>query len=180
MKTLISAILSLALMTSVSASDDMYDPSTNLLTIPEITVDGVTYTDVVVTVGNVVSIGSSFNNNDNNNRTCSGSVTPFTSASFEFNLIMSPSTGTINAEITGLTNNSIFSTSSLTLIQNGKSTAVTPFSLAAGALWVGDDGFVTGTIPAGVTKTGTLSRFPPWLDLSEPFSWLYSGEEFTC
>lgn len=164
---------------SFSANADTYDPSTNLLTIPEITVDGITYTEVVVTVGRVVSIGSKFDIEDPDNRNCQGSITRF-SNSLDFDFIANPSDGQISAEITGQTNDSSFFTFNLMFIQNGKSTETTKFSLSPGVLFSGDDGFDGGVIPAGITKTGTLSRFPSWLDLSEPFVVFYSGEEFTC
>lgn len=58
LKITLLTILLMASGTSIHAADT-YDPSTNLLTIPLVNVGAVSYSNVVITVGNVVSVGSS-------------------------------------------------------------------------------------------------------------------------
>ncbi len=181
MKRAINLVAAIALITSASVYADTYDPATNLLTIPTITVEGVTYTDVVVTVGQVISIGSSsIDPIENNSRNCNWSFNGNDFDSLTYEITVLPSTHKINVSITGMTNVSSFRVSSVALVQGSKSTEATKFPSAPGALWTGDDGFDGGTIPTGVIKTGTLTRFPSWFDLNQPFTWIDSGEDFTC
>jgi len=67
--------LSFMLLTAIMASPahaDSYDPATNQLTIDSIQVGGTLYSKVIVTVGNVVSIGEShLANNSSLPDTCS-------------------------------------------------------------------------------------------------------------
>lgn len=54
-----SIAVAVALMTSTAGYADTFDPTTNQLSIPTITIGANTYTNVVITVGSVVSVGSS-------------------------------------------------------------------------------------------------------------------------
>lgn len=177
-------ILFIGALISASAHADQYNPATNRLTIPSITVDGITYTDVVVTVGSIVSIGSStaVTDDGSKNWSCSwSSAAESDYKKFKYDLTLKPLSGTIDLSMTGLTNKSEFFYSSITLVQNGKSTGFTPFPSLPGVVWTGEDGFISGFVPTGVTKSASLSRFPSWFDLSKPFSWIESsGDAHTC
>ena len=48
---------------NMSFAVDLYNPSNNQLSIPSVQVGSTTYNNVVVTVGNILSIGSSSNSN---------------------------------------------------------------------------------------------------------------------
>lgn len=162
---------------------DTYDPETNLLTIPSITVNGTTYTDVIVTVGEIISIGSitTIPIDDPSDRKCTWSfVTSNPYHNIEYELIIRPSTKTISVSLIGLTDFSSFYPFSVDLVQETNSSEVTFIANNPGVLWVGDDGFTSGNVPLGVKKTGTLSRFPEWFDFSKEFSWLSDGERHTC
>src|SRR5688500_14864586 len=101
MKKLIIGLVAALLSFSVHA--DNYDPATNQLTIPSITVECVTYTDVVITVGNIISIGgSSDQNNTSNERTCSWIVDSYSdSDKIKYELSPLPSHGAIRVALTG-------------------------------------------------------------------------------
>lgn len=190
MRKILNLIAMVVLMTAVAGYADTYDPSTNLLTIPSITVNGVTYTDVVVTVGKVVSIGSSSATpTDGTDRSCTGTIAGDSPTndllqglqSFTYDLIVHPSTGTISVSMTGLKNTSSFSAERISLVQGSNSTEVSSFNILPGVEWVGNN-FDFGLVPKGVIKSGTLSRFPPWFDFNQSFTWVDgdTGESFTC
>lgn len=185
MRKISNLIAMVVLMTAVAGYADTYDPSTNLLTIPSITVNGVTYTDVVVTVGKVVSIGSSSATpTEGTDRNCTGGTSIYGDGSpgLTYSLTIHPSAGTISISMTGLANISMFNTAFISLAQGGNSVEIAPISIMPGVLWEGNNGFSGGSVPANVTKSGTLSRFPPWFDLNQSFFWIdtISGESFTC
>lgn len=166
-----------------SAYADTYDPATNMLTIPTITVDGVTYVDVVVTVREILSIGDSFvvPIDQVDDRKCNWSfVTDNPYHNIEYELIIRPSSKTISVAMIGLSDFSSFYPFSVNLVQDTNSSEVTFIANNPGVLWVGDDGFSSGNIPLGVKKTGTLSRFPSWFDFSREFAWLSDGERHSC
>ncbi len=182
MKISIKLLITLMLIgLSLQAHSDTYDPATNQLTIPSITVQGITYTDVVITVGSIVSIGGSSDNSAKDERTCSWTVNssnPYHNIKYELSVY--PSHGAIRVALTGLTNLSSFYPINLDLVQDSNATEVTIGATLPGALWQGDYGYKGGTIPSGVIKGGVISRLPSWMDLNEPFKWVLNGEEHIC
>lgn len=179
-KQLLTAALFLGVW-GMQAHADMYDPATNQLTIPSITVDGITYTDVVITVGSLVSIGGSSDNSDNSERTCSWVVNSNNDYhNIKYELSVYPSHGAIRAALTGLTNLSSFYPFYVSLVQDSNSTEVSINSNLPGALWQGDYGYQGGSIPSGVIKGGVISRLPSWMDLNKTFKWVLNGEEYIC
>ena len=120
-KILLSTILTFAL--SSTAHSDTYDPVTNRLSIPSITVDGVVYTDVVITVGEIISIGGSSNQNEpEKQRTC---IWNFNGNSdfdkIKYELTVMPDAGGIRAALTGLTNLAAFYPIYVNLVQGSSS-----------------------------------------------------------
>ena len=181
MNKTINIIAAITLAVSAHAYADTYDPATNQLTIPSITVDGVTYNDVVVTVGRIISIGSSsVDPVEENSRNCTWSFGGNDVDSLTYDITILPSASRIDVSITGLTNVSSFFPFGVDLVQGDRSAEVALFPAQTGALWTGDDGFTSGKIPAGVIKTGTLSRLPSWFDLNQSFVWIDTGQQFTC
>ena len=159
---------------------DTYDPATNLLTIPSITVDGITYTNVIVTVGNIVSIGGSSKPDDLGIiRKCSWTFIGNEGLDdIKYDLVVTDNR-TIEVNLTGLTNNSFF-VPDVNLVQGGNSTQVGLYDNENGTLWYSRNDFYGGAIPEGVLKENTLHQFPAWFDFNLPFKWVDSGKEHTC
>ena len=174
--------LAMAFCFSSAAHSDTYDPATNRLIIPSITVNGVVYTDVVITVGEIISIGGSVRQDDpSRQRTCSFTthhVSKHEKSKYELTVL--PEHNAIRVSITGLSNESYFHYTAINIVQGNNSTEATIYENLPGALWQGDYGFANGDIPSGVVKGGVLSRLPVWLDLNQPFKWVENGREHIC
>lgn len=160
---------------------DTYDPATNMLTIPTITVDGIVYTDVVITVGSIVSIGGSSKPDGTGViRKCSWTFSTFNDLEkMQYDLTVTDH-GTIGVKLTGLTNSTSFFPFNVVLVQGESSTEVNTFDTGGNTLWQSYDSFTGGTIPAGVVKDNLLYQFPSWFDFTLPFKWVESGNEHTC
>lgn len=177
-KTLLS--LAIAFSFSSAANADTYDPATNRLIIPSITVEGITYTDVVITVGEIISIGGSSSQN-NNERTCSWTVNSdneYNNIKYELSVL--PSHRAIRVSLTGLTNFSTFHVNLVSLVQGINSINLSFNPYGSEAFWQGDYGYDSGPIPLGVIKGGVVSKLPTWLDLNKPFKWVEHGRENIC
>lgn len=172
------------LMASSISYADTYDSVANLLTIPTITIGATTYTDVVVTVGSVVSVGGSSTpaTPAAADRSCSGSMVGSNIMGFTFALTIHPSAGTISVSLTGTTNTSSFSPIYYSFIQGNNSVTGTYNPYMSGVFWSGVAGFNTGTVPTGVTKSGTFSGFPSWFNFNQPFVMNndITGDQLTC
>jgi hypothetical protein len=160
---------------------DTYDPSTNQLTIPTITVDGIIYTNVIITVGNILSIGGSTKSDDSGIlRKCSWTFTGREGHDdIKYDLEVTDH-GTIGVDLTGLTNVSFFNTIGVNLVQGENSTQVGFHENGSDTLWHSYDRFIGGTIPEGVKKSNLLYDFPSWFDLNLPFKWIEDRNEHTC
>lgn len=179
--SLMAVLLFSLIITSATANDDSYDPATGRLTIPEITVDGITYRKVVVTIGSIISIGSQSNviDDPSKDRVCVWN-TDEDGRGVGYELTVRPSKGFIDVKMLGLTNLSTFYPTTIMLVQGTRVTNVTPLTISPGVIWVGDAAFTSGGIPTGVVKTGWLSRFPVWFNLTERFTFIVSGEAYEC
>lgn len=166
---------------SYNLNADTYDPATNKLFIPSITVEGTVYSDVYVTVGEILSIGSAVPQKEQNERTCSFTLDGTTDRHrMKYDLTVLPSSKAIRVSMIGLDNSAYFDSYSISIVQGSNSTDLTTFEQLEGSLWVGDYGFSMGSVPEGVVKGGVVSRLPDWLDLNLPFKWLVTDEEHIC
>lgn len=171
----LASMVAMAVLMASSAIGyaDSYDPTTGRLTVSSITIGSTEYTNVVVTVGSVVSVGSA--TQINSGSTCSGA---FPLHGVSFTATKNASAGTISVSLTGTSTTALWTPYYWSFVQSSNSIQGTQ----GGALWTGTGGFSGGPVPQGVTKSGTYSSFPSWFNFSQSYviTDAVTGESATC
>jgi len=96
----------------------------------------------------------------------------------EITLTTDPDNRLINISVTGVAGSQTFYYFLINFIQSPNQFDLSSYSFDNDtALFTGNDGWDgSGTIYAGVTKSGVISEIPVWFDFSQPFTFTFLGD----